>query len=182
MQKLFACYLGGRVPGCHIEMHDVQFSVGENIEDCYQDLQWKSVFASDQLHIDAFLELKYIDGYEVILSQKPKETAPTEPKLWFVNAGGYDPRALGEMHEIGFYIAQTSTEATQKALQVLCDWQDKRHRDDIYDVDDCIAIEQVQDYYISLIPTDKQQDFVPMYYGYGTFDKSLTEKIVHHNY
>ena len=160
-------------------MHDVQFSVGETIEECYRDLQWKSVFSSDQLHIDAFLELKYIDGYEILLSHERKEN---ELRLFFVNAGGYDVNKFWELHEIGFYIAKTSTEATQKALQVLCEWQDKKHRDDIYDVDDCIAIEQVQDYYISLIPTNKTQDFMPMYYGYGTFDKNLSEKILHHNY
>ncbi len=43
MKKLFACYLGGRVQGCHIEMHDVQFSVGETIEECYEDLRKKWV-------------------------------------------------------------------------------------------------------------------------------------------
>jgi hypothetical protein len=42
-KKLFAVYMGGRIPGCHIEMHDVQFSVGSVIEDCYEDLQSKRI-------------------------------------------------------------------------------------------------------------------------------------------
>lgn len=181
MNKLFAVYLGGRIPWCHIEMHDVQFSIGEVIEDCYEDLGKKWVgYPETTCHIDAFLELKYVDGYEVALSKEPVNNSWLS--LFFINAGWYVPEKFWELHEMGFYVSDSKSQATIKALQTLCKWQDKQHQDDLYDVDDCIAIDKVQDYYIQLILTDKTQDFQPMYFGYGLMDKNLTEKIVHYNY
>jgi hypothetical protein len=162
-------------------MHDVQFSVGSVIEDCYEDLQSKRIGWEGNCHIDSFLELKYVWWYAVVLSHDPVPETQ-EVKLYFVNAGWYKPDQFCEQHEIGFYVAKTSTEATQSALKVLCEWQDKRHRDDLYDVDDCIAIQTVRDYYVHLVPTQQTQDFLPMYYGYGLMSKNLSEKIVHQNY
>ncbi len=176
--KLFAVYLGGRIKWCHVEMHDVQFSIGESIEDCYTDLQQKRC-GSAQCHIDAFLELKYVDGYEISFADTPQVS---DNKLYFVNAGGYDPQKFGENHAIGFYVAPSPPAATKKALAVLCAGEEKKHQDDLYDVDDCFALEKVRDKYIVFTPTHLTQDFLPMYYGYGTLDKPLSEKIIHHNY
>lgn len=181
MLKLFACYLGGRIHWCHIEMHDVQFSVWESIEECYSDLKTKWVwYPEKECHIDAFLELKYIDWYEVVLTKEKPDNGNL--CLYFINAGWYIPEKFWELHEIWFYISDSKSQATIRALQKLCEWQDKKHQDDMYDVDDCIEIEKVKDYYIKLIPTDKAQDFMPMYYGYGLMNKPLSEKIVHYNY
>ncbi|MFA7284788.1 MAG: DUF1543 domain-containing protein [Candidatus Absconditabacterales bacterium] len=179
-KNLYAIYLGGRIGNCHIEMHDVIFSVGDTIESCYDDVKSKRVGGNDSCHIDAFLILKYVSGYEVVLSDQ----APIEQtqKLYFVNAGGYQPEKFGENHEIGFYVAQTQSQATELALQTLLAGQNKVHRDDIYDIDDCISIEKVNDYYIHLIPSTKTQDFQPMYLGYGLLNKNLSEKITHHNF
>lgn len=162
-------------------MHDVQFSIGECIEDCYEDLSSKRVwYPEKECHIDAFLELKYVDGFEVVLSKEKVDNSGQQ--LFFINAGGYIPEKFGELHEIGFYVSESKSKATIKALQVLCEGQDKKHQDDLYDVDDCIAISKVQDYYIQLIPSSKTQDFHPMYFGYGLMNKNLSEKIVHNNY
>lgn len=180
-KKLFACYLGWRVKGCHIEMHDVQFSVGKSIEDCYEDLESKWIGTKPTCHIDAFLELKYVDGYEIVLASEPQNRKKTNV-LYFINAGAYDPKKFGELHEVWFYVAKSRGEATRKALEKLCIWKDKKHQDDMYDIDDCIAIEKVRDHYIHLQKTNKVQDFSPMYYGYGTLDKKLSEKIIHKNF
>lgn len=99
-----------------------------------------------------------------------------------VNAGGYLPDFFGELHEIGFYVATKTSDATKAALAKLCKDQDKQHQDDLYDVDDCIAIEEVASYHVHLIPTDKTQDFIPMRSGYGKFDKDITSQITHYNY
>lgn len=181
MLKLFACYLWWKVEWCQIEIHDVQFSVGESIEDCYDDLEKKWLwYPIHKCHIDAFLELKYIDGYEVVLTtDKPDNW---DNILYFVNAWGYIPEKFGEMHEIWFYVTKSNIEATQKALAILCEWQDKRHQDNIYDVDDILEIEKVREYYIKLIPTNKIQDFQPMYFWYWLMTSKLSEKIVHQNY
>ena len=143
-------------------MHDVQFSIGEVIEDCFADLRSKWVGKHTECHLDAFLELKYVDGYEIVLSQNPSSNS--DLKLFFVNAGGYVPQKFGELHEIGFYVGKDAEEVSIRALQFLCSDNQKPHRDDIYDVDDCIAIEKVRDSYIHLVPTEKTQDFFPMYF------------------
>lgn len=43
--QLFMVYLGGRIQGCHIEMHDIRFVVGENIDQTYSKLksQWWAI-------------------------------------------------------------------------------------------------------------------------------------------
>lgn len=178
--KLFACYIWGLAPGCNIELHDLQFSVGEKIEDCFEDLRAKWFWDKTKVHLDSMLELKYVDGYEVVL--KRGEKSNEENKLFVVNAGGYLPHFFGELHEIGFYVATKKSDATKAALKKLCKDQDKQHQDNLYDVDDCIAIEEISGYHIHLIPTEKTQDFIPMRSGYGKFDQDITSKVVHHNY
>lgn len=110
--KLFACYLGGMAPWCNIELHDLQFSVGEKIEDCFPDLQAKRFGDKNKVHLDSFLELKYIDGYEVVLRQGEKSL--DIQKLFVLNAGGYLPDYFGEKHEIGFCIAEKKNQTRHK--------------------------------------------------------------------
>lgn len=178
--KLFACYLGGMAKWCNIELHDLQFSIWEEIEDCFDDLRSKRFWDKNRVHIDAFLELKYINWYEVVL--KKWEKSGDEQKLFVVNAGWYVPGFFGEKHEIWFYVADKKSTATKIALEHLCKNQDKQHQDNLYDVDDCIALEEVWWFHIHLVPTVLEQDFMPMRAGYGTFDKKITPKITHLNY
>ena len=165
--------------GCHIELHDLQFSVGEKIEDCYDDLRSKRIGDADKVHLDAFVELKYIDGYEVILSDRA--SADTQ-KLYMVNAGGYMPDFFGEKHEIGFFVKNSRNEATKAALDKLLLAHVKQHQDNLYDVDDCITLEQVSGYHIQLVPTEKAQNFRPLWTGYGKFDREVTSQIKERNY
>lgn len=178
--KLFACYLGGMAPWCNIELHDLQFSIWEKIEECFEDLRSKRFGDKTKVHIDSFLELKYVGWYEVVLKRWEKST--TEEKLYVVNAWGYVPEFFGEKHEIGFYVADKKSSATKMALEHLCKDQVKQHQDNLYDVDDCIALEEVWGYHIHLVPTQLTQDFSPMRSWYGTFDKDITSRIQHLNY
>ena len=51
--KLFSVFLGGRADKCNIELHDVVFTLGEKIEDSYNDLLGKWFGLPDRLHIDS---------------------------------------------------------------------------------------------------------------------------------
>lgn len=65
---IFAFYLGGGHPKSNIELHNVQFAVGEKIEDCYDQLK-KDWFGELQgLHIDGYIKLDFVNGYKVIKS------------------------------------------------------------------------------------------------------------------
>jgi hypothetical protein len=39
MSQLFRVYLGGSAPKANIELHDIQFVVGDKIEDTYEQLR-----------------------------------------------------------------------------------------------------------------------------------------------
>ena len=59
--------LGGRAKKANIELHDVRWVVGSNIEDTYDTLR-KYWFGSPKgLHIDSYKKIKYIDGYKINL-------------------------------------------------------------------------------------------------------------------
>lgn len=69
MLNLYAVLLGGRAKGCNIELHDVVFVVGNSLEELYPQLvnKWFGG-VTKSLHIDSSVALKYVDGYEVVIS------------------------------------------------------------------------------------------------------------------
>lgn len=150
MLKLFAVVLGGRATGCNTELHDIVFAVGESLENTYPQLIKKWFGNKYRLHIDSTIELKYVDGHEVIINkEKPKE----DKKLFFLNFGAYKPDFFGETHEVGFYVGSSKTEALAKAKKELCLQLIEPHCDDNVVVDDIISIDKVDGYHIHLIPT-----------------------------
>ena len=68
--------------GCNIELHDVQFAVTDTIENAYFELLDKWFGKKEKMHIDSYIILDVVDGYEVNLS---KETADQKEKLYFIN-------------------------------------------------------------------------------------------------
>ena len=85
--KLFSVFLGGRADKCNTELHDVVFTLGEKIEDTYLDLLGKWFGLPDRLHIDSWVELNIVEGYQIYLSKKKKNS---KKKLYFVNLGAYE--------------------------------------------------------------------------------------------
>lgn len=157
MLKLFAVVLGGRANGCNIELHDVVFIVANNIEDSYPLLINKWFGIAKGLHMDSFVELQYVDGYEISVSTKP---FPNEATLFFVNMGGYKKDYFGEVHMMDFFVCQTREEAVQKAKKtLLINDIYQQHCDDKVDVidllqDDIMALSQVEGYFIQIKKSD----------------------------
>ena len=149
--KLFGVFLGGRADKCNIELHDVVFTCSESIEKSYFDLLSKWFGNPKRLHIDSWIELKYIDGYKIHLSKsKPSH----KRKLYFINLGGYDKNKFEELHESKFLVGENRIDIKKKAKKILLLGKDQVHTDDLYDVDDCITIDKVSGYYIHLTKTD----------------------------
>ena len=145
--KLFAVFLGGRADRCNIELHDVVFTCSENIENSYSDLLSKWFGNPLKLHIDSWVELDYIDGYKIdLLKSKPTN----DEKLYFINLGGYNKHKFEELHESKFLIGENKSIIKKRAKDSLLLGYDQVHTDDLYDVDDCIEINKVSDYYIHL--------------------------------
>ena len=161
--KLFAIYLGGRAKKCNTELHDVVFSYGNKIEDTYIDLLEKWFGQPDRLHLDSWVILNYIDGYEIILK---KTKSFDNNKLYFINLGWYDPNKFEELHESKFMIGSTDKEVKKRAKSSLLIGSTQVHTDDLYDVDDCIEINRVGKYYIHLKKSSirKELEFNNGYY------------------
>tara|TARA_B100000579_G_C22632814_1_gene757485 strand:- start:334 stop:861 length:528 start_codon:yes stop_codon:yes gene_type:complete len=152
--KLFAVFLGGRADKCNIELHDVVFTCAKNIESSYTDLLAKWFGNPKRLHIDSWVELKYIDGYKIDLF---KSKSNQNEKLYFINLGGYDKYKFEELHESKFLIGENKINIKKRAKDSLLLGYDEVHTDDLYDVDDCIEIKKVSDFYIHLSKTNVPQ-------------------------
>lgn len=168
--KLFAVYLGGRADRCNIELHDVVFVVGPSIEETYPLLAQKWFGNLNHFHIDSYLHLKNIDGYEIELSKNPFPDK-TSKKLYFINLGAYKPHEFTEYHQSAFYVAEDSPEAVRRAKSELCQGLQTIHKDDVvlldqvsqsFDVDDILEIGNVDEYFISLKPSSSQEQPLPI--------------------
>ena len=171
-KKLFAVYLGGRADRCNIELHDVVFVVGSSIEEAFPILSKKWFGNLDQFHIDSYMHLHYVDGFEIHLS-KETPTATSSKKLFFINLGAYKPYEFTEYHQSAFYVSESSPDAVKRAKSELCQGLETIHKDDVivldsvrtpldFDVDDILEISAVDDYYISLVPTPLHKPYQPI--------------------
>jgi hypothetical protein len=157
MMKLFAIYIGGKAEGANIEVHDMRFVVAENIEAAYPELkrQWWGV--PESLHLDAWSEISQADGYRVTLQSNP----PTNPeKLFYVNLGGYDKTQFTELHKNVFVVAASKDEAKKKALLQAKGWSEG-HRDDLYEAEECFALNDTSKDYGLYIHLEKIADMAP---------------------
>lgn len=68
--KLFMFYLGGRVKGANIEVHDVFFGIGEKAEDCYDSIKKHWFGEKKGLHVDCYAPVEYVDGFDVTVEKK----------------------------------------------------------------------------------------------------------------
>lgn len=152
MKKLFAVYLGGRAFKCNTELHDVVFVSGETLEATYPLLLTKWFGDPQRLHIDSWVELNHVDGYQISLS---RQKAFNEKKLFFVNLGAYISGKFIELHENTFYVCENELEAKQRASKELCHGLERVHRDDLLDVNDCLELSEIDGYYLHIEKSDQ---------------------------
>jgi len=157
-KKLFAVYLGGRAPKCNTELHDVVFVVGATIEETYEQLMDKWFGDPQRLHLDSWIELQIIDGHRITLHAAPSGQMK---KLYFINLGAYLPGQFTELHANAFVVAASEPEVKQRAKGELLQGTQSVHTDDLYDIDDCLEVAEVDGHYIHLEPTAAAQPFMP---------------------
>lgn len=146
---LFAVCLGGRAPGCNVELHDVVFAAGESLEGIHPQLLDRWFGDPEGLHVDAWARVECVPGYRVQLKREP---ATDGPRLYFVNIGGYVPGELLERHAYAMYAGDSVSTVKKQAKSELLKGQDSVHRDDLYDVDDMLAVENVDGWHVHLEP------------------------------
>lgn len=168
-RKLFAIYLGGRAPRSNTELHDVVFLAAESIEASYFQIMDKWFGDPLRLHIDSWLELRVVDGYAVTLEPHPPAGGK---KLYFINLGAYLPGQFTEVHANAFAVAENEIEVKQRAKAELLKGAQSVHTDDLYDIDDCLEIIEVDGLHIHLKPTNENPPLVP-HNGYHTIPPQI---------
>lgn len=173
--SLFLAVLGGRTDRSTIELHDVRFVAGASIEATFPELRRQWFGRRRGLHLDAYMEVRAIDGYAVRLAPEPGP--PRAERLWFVNLGAYRPDSLAELHHFGLVVAPTAAAAGAEARRRWLRDGLQQHRDDLCAVDDCLALEQLElldggRWWVQLEPHPEglSQPQVPDWYGYRRID------------
>jgi len=168
---LFLVVLGGRMASSHIELHDVRFVAGRSIDDTLPELRRQWFGRREGLHLDSFMAVRAVDGYAVRLGREP--SAPGPERLWFVNLGAYRPDSLAELHHFGLVVATSAVAAKAAAKRQWLKGSLQQHKDDLWAVDDCLAIEQLDllsegRWHVQLEPHPERlsQPQVPDWFGY----------------
>ena len=145
--RLFAVLLGGRAPGCRVELHDVAFAVGRSLEETHPQLLDQWFGQARGLHVDAWCVLDRVAGHRIRLDRKRPAGGP---RLHFINIGGYASGEFAEQHAYAFIAAADKAEAKRIAKSRLLPGRDQVHKDDLFEIDDCLAIERVGDWHVVL--------------------------------
>ncbi|PTB90905.1 DUF1543 domain-containing protein, partial [Marivirga lumbricoides] len=154
------------------ELHDVVFTVGETIKETYHDLLDKWFGLPQKMHIDSYMVLDVVDGYEVHL----KEERPDQrQKLFFINLGAYKKGDFMEHHANTFLVSDSVIEVKKRAKQNLLKGYEEVHKDDLYEVDDLLEITELNGLHVHLIPTNRKQNLVPVN-GYHVLPKSVVKE------
>ncbi len=153
--QLFAFYLGGSHPQSNIELHNLQFAIGEKIEDCYDQLKKDWFGDLKGLHIDSYVLLDNVDGYQIRISNEPLKTQ--DLGLFCVHLGAKLEGVLEEQHTTQFTVAKTAGEALLKIQKSLnkTGWEDV-HRDKLFEVENIINLSEKYHLQITKNPANNQ--------------------------
>jgi hypothetical protein len=149
--SLYVVCLGGRAEGCTVELHDVVFAVGEDLESTHTQLLEQWFGQADGLHVDAWARVDHVPGYRVRLERSPPAH---DMRLFFVNIGGYLAGELWERHAYALYAGRDKTDVKARARRELLSGHDSVHRDDLYAVDDVLEVRLGPAWHIHLHPDD----------------------------
>lgn len=172
--KLYAFYLGGRAPKSNIELHDIVFAVGENVKSLYPKLLELWFGSPERCHIDSWMILDQVEGYDITLSEEPQDA---QNHLYFINMGAYRPGYFTEFHENKFVVAENENAAKKWALANLMQGMEKIHKDDLYDVDDCIRMDKIDGYYLHLTPSNNKTELMP-HNDYHKIPKNIIDQYI----
>ena len=120
----------------------MRFVAGATIEAVIPELRRQWFGMRQGLHLDAYLAVRAVDGWAVRLGREP--SAPRPERLWFVNLGAYRPDCLAELHHFGLVVARSPQAAKAAAKRQWLQGALHQHKDDLWAVDDCLAIEQLE--------------------------------------
>ncbi len=150
--KLFMLLLGCTPPGRNTEQHDVFFGIANSLKELVPDILNSWPEANSKIHIDAWREVNYVDGYTVQVYRKEGASSIMQPKtnIFFINLGGYKENEFEEFHYKMLVACENKSLAIQRAKKSAFYKHTgfkgaNSHIDDKYgvDVDDIFEIEDI---------------------------------------
>jgi len=161
--QLYMFYVGGSAGRSNIEVHDVQFAAVARVEDAYPALRQAWFGDTDSLHLDGYTRVGWADGYDVSLGSTPCKSGL---HLYFINMGGYSADCLAELHAFGLFVAPNEAAAKARARQILLQGAALRHKDDLREVDNCLALQELGGLHVHLRPNPHGSADRPEWQGY----------------
>lgn len=144
--KLYMLLLGAKPAGRHTEQHDIFFGIGTSLKDCLPDIFSFWPETNKKIHIDAWRDVKLVNGYKVEVVPRVDNTTREQVKLFFINLGGYKPAEFEEFHYKMIIAAGDKDTAIQEAKRsAFFRHTSSPHIDDKYgvDVDDIYEIADI---------------------------------------
>lgn len=161
-KKLYAVLLGGKAKGTIIEQHDIAFAIAPSFEETWPTLIESWFGLKQGVHADGYVLLDQVDGFRIELS----EVRPDTPeRLFFINLGGYIKGQFIEHHINTFVVAKDAAQAKSIAKSGHYPEVDLLHTDSLIEVDSCLELRKVDNFYIQLI-ADPMAKLVEPVHGY----------------
>lgn len=113
MKNLYMIGIGGKTNQSNIEVHDIQFLIGDSIEATYDCLRDKWYGIENSLHMDSYLSVKGVVGYEICIKEAENKS---EEALYLVTFGGTQTDVFQELHCYELVVATSEKEARKKAM------------------------------------------------------------------
>ena len=114
-EKLFVVLLGCKPENRNVEQHDVFFGVAKTIKDLIPHMQAFWPEAENGLHIDAYMPLEHISGYDISVVNSESSEIGERLGLFCINLGGYAPPEFEEYHKKLFVVVPTLSDAIAQA-------------------------------------------------------------------
>jgi len=150
--------VGGSFRNSNVELHDIRFSIGDKVEDCFADLRAQWWGDQAKLHVDCWAAVEQADGHDITFLAGAPE--PTPNRLFFINLGGYDPAEFTEQHKNVLIVAEDANAAKIKALALVDGWK-QPHKDKLFEVDQTVDLSAALSHYGYFIHLTKASEVKP---------------------
>lgn len=167
MKNLYMITLGGKVNGCNIEVHDVQFVVANHIDETIELLKSRWYGRKEKLHMDSYKIITGADGFTVQLT---KEKPANKEQLFFVHFGGYKKESTQEQHDVGLFIGESDEVVKERVLKDIHISEIQNHVDSIIPVEASMVSTDGETYFIKLNKSNEYFDQAPDWFGYRRLD------------
>jgi len=163
--KLYMLLVGCRPKGRLTEQHDIYFGIAPSLKSVVPQLKTFWPEAQGNLHIDAWREVLFVDGYKITVCEGVA-TEPQELDLFFINLGGYQQGSFDELHYKLLIVATNASEAVKKAkaaefYKTAGFPGAVSHIDDKYEVDDLINVKELlpfEKFYLNIEKSDDAEN------------------------